>query len=132
MVVEAVCASGTSIQPIIILKAAMHQAAWYQYLPPNWSIAVSENGWTTNEIGLRWLDLLNKHTKDHVFGTHRHLILDAMAAMWHLNLINNVRSTQLLCYACHRLHYTCYSHSMLALSQYSSNYMGALLRRKCA
>jgi hypothetical protein len=75
-VVEAVCASGTSVPPLIILKAVMHQAPWYQNLPPNWSIAVSENSWTTNEISLRWLELFEKHTKDRVLGTRRLLILD--------------------------------------------------------
>jgi hypothetical protein len=57
----------------------MHQSTWYQGLglPPDWSIATSENGWTNNEIGLWWLEkVFDKYTKDRVRGTHRLLILD--------------------------------------------------------
>jgi hypothetical protein len=28
-------------------------------MPHKWSIGVSENGWTTNEIGLTWLHLFH-------------------------------------------------------------------------
>ena len=56
----------------------MHQAAWYEddIIPHNWLISVSDNGWTTNEIGLTWLNLFHKYTKDRTVGTHRLLVLD--------------------------------------------------------
>lgn len=47
---------GISIPPMIILKGKERQAAWYQ--EPNlhkdigWKLALSKNGWTTDEIGL--------------------------------------------------------------------------------
>jgi hypothetical protein len=57
----------------------MHQAAWYKngLLPYDWSIGVSENGWTNNEIGLTWLKtVFDKYTKNHSVGRYRLLILD--------------------------------------------------------
>jgi hypothetical protein len=51
---------------------------WYKEddLPHDWVIAVSENGWTTNKLGLQWLKHFDEHTKRHTVGTHRLLILD--------------------------------------------------------
>ncbi|KKA21789.1 hypothetical protein T310_4188 [Rasamsonia emersonii CBS 393.64] len=56
-IIETVSSKGIHIPPVIILKAASQQAAWYQEptLSKDWWIATSENGWTTDEIGLRWL-----------------------------------------------------------------------------
>jgi hypothetical protein len=50
--IEAINARGFAIPPLIIFKAVMHQASWYQHIPHDWAIGVSENGWTNNEIGL--------------------------------------------------------------------------------
>ena len=56
----------------------MHQAAWYEdnIIPYDWLIGVSENGWTTNEIGLTWLNLFYKYIKDYTVSTHQLLVLD--------------------------------------------------------
>jgi hypothetical protein len=39
-------------------------------------IAVSDNGWTTDELGLEWVKHFNQHTKSRTKGTYRLLILD--------------------------------------------------------
>ena len=77
-IIEAINALGVAIPPLVIFEAVMHQAAWYEddIIPHDWSIGVSDNGWTTNEIGLTWLNLFHKHTKDRTVGTHRLLVLD--------------------------------------------------------
>ena len=55
----------------------MHQKAWYNLIPYNWSIGVSKNGWTTNEISMYWLEhVFQKYTKDLTIGRYRLLILD--------------------------------------------------------
>ena len=56
----------------------MYQAAWYKddIIPHDWSIGVSDNGQTTNEIGLTQLNLFHNYTKDRTVGTHRLLVLD--------------------------------------------------------
>jgi hypothetical protein len=76
-VIEAVNATGWALSPMIILKGKMHQASWYENLPPSWVIGVSDNGWTTDQLGLMWLkEVFNKQTQTHTVGRYRLLILD--------------------------------------------------------
>jgi hypothetical protein len=66
-VIETINTRGNTIPPLVIFEAVFHQSAWYEdgIIPLDWSIGVSDNGWTTNEIGLIWLkDVFDKHTKD--------------------------------------------------------------------
>lgn len=73
--IESVRANGSLLPPLIIFDAVMHQAAWYNLIPPTWAIATSEKGWTTDEIGLYWLkEIFNKYAK--ATGRYRLLILD--------------------------------------------------------
>jgi hypothetical protein len=55
-------------------------AGWFteiENLPKDWRIEVSDNGWTTDEIGLRWLQkLFIPSTNSRVRGRFRLLILD--------------------------------------------------------
>jgi hypothetical protein len=62
----------------IIFKARQHQSNWYKddNQPQDWIIAISENGWTTNELGFAWLKHFDKHTKTRTVGSHRLLIID--------------------------------------------------------
>ena len=50
-------AAGWSIPPFIILTGQYHLSAWYEdaAIPRDWAIAVSDNGWTTNKLGVEWL-----------------------------------------------------------------------------
>ena len=69
-----------SIPPWIILKAGSQHATWYQepaLFNKGYAIARSQNGWTTDEIGLRWLkEMFEPHSKTHSTGAKRLLILD--------------------------------------------------------
>jgi hypothetical protein len=63
---------------MIILKGKIHISSWYtDSLLSDWTIAVSENGWTTDQVGLTWLtDVFEKYTKDRTDGVYRLLILN--------------------------------------------------------
>jgi hypothetical protein len=76
--IQGINAMGWAIPPFIIYKGKHHLSAWYKEgnLPYNWVVAVSENGWTTNKLGLAWLKHFDKHTKRRVVGSHRLLIID--------------------------------------------------------
>jgi hypothetical protein len=50
--IEYINASGWRLPPFLILSGKLHQVSWYQDLPPDFVIAISNNGWTTDEIGL--------------------------------------------------------------------------------
>jgi len=69
-------AMGWSIPPFLILKAKHHDQAWYHNNPKDWRIGVSNNGWTTNELGLAWLQHFIQHTEARTVGSHRLLIID--------------------------------------------------------
>ncbi|KAL2126388.1 hypothetical protein VTI74DRAFT_1012 [Chaetomium olivicolor] len=55
-----------------------HLANWYTEcnLPANWRIATTENGWTTNAVGLDWIKHFDFHTAPRTKGKKRLLILD--------------------------------------------------------
>ena len=57
-VIESIQATGHLLPPLIIFKGRMLQESWYTGLLVNWMIGVSDNGWTTDEIGLIWLKKL--------------------------------------------------------------------------
>lgn len=75
--IESISASGWALPPTIIFKGKLYNQAWFDSLPGDWRFEVSQNGWTTDEIGLRWLQKLfilatNSRTK----GRYRLLVLD--------------------------------------------------------
>jgi len=71
-------ASGWAIPPYIIFAGKLHLSTWYEGndIPSDWVIALSDNGWTTDLLGLDWLKHFDAHTKARTKGTHRLLILD--------------------------------------------------------
>ncbi|KAM5529017.1 transposase-like protein [Fusarium oxysporum f. sp. phaseoli] len=77
-VIQAVNAEGQSIAPFIIGSGQYHLANWYREcnLPGDWVIALSENGWTNNQLGLDWLQHFDRSTKDRSVGSYRLFILD--------------------------------------------------------
>jgi len=74
-----ICACGLVISSLIIFEAVMHQVTWYKndLLLYDWSISISQNSWTNNEIDLIWLKtVFNKYTKNWTVDQYRLLILD--------------------------------------------------------
>jgi hypothetical protein len=74
--IECVNASGWCIPPFVILSGKLHQASWYQDLPPDWAVAVSDNGWTNDGLGHEWIQHFHRHTESRSSGAYRLLILD--------------------------------------------------------
>jgi hypothetical protein len=60
-VIQGITATGWAIPPHIVFKGRYHLSAWYKEdtIPQDCLISVSENGWTTNEIGFEWLEHFN-------------------------------------------------------------------------
>lgn len=76
-VIQGANAQGWALPPFIIFAGTYHSSAWYEDdRPADWAISLSENGWTTNEIGLDWLKHFDRHTKDRTQGSYRLHILD--------------------------------------------------------
>lgn len=78
-IIETIRSRGIHLPPVIILKASFQQAAWFQEpkLPHDWWISTSQNGWTTDEIGLLWLkNVFEPFSKCYMTGVKHLLILD--------------------------------------------------------
>jgi hypothetical protein len=76
--IQGVNARGRALPAYLVVKGKNHLASWYEerILKPDWKVHVSENGWTTNDIGLDWIKHFDQHTKDQKVGVWRLLILD--------------------------------------------------------
>jgi hypothetical protein len=76
--IQAISAAGWAIPPFLIFAGRYHLSAWYEEetIPRDWAIAVSDNRWITNKLGVEWLKHFIKHTESRIVGTRRLLILD--------------------------------------------------------
>ena len=76
--IQGINAMGWAIPPYLIFASRYHYAAWYEdeEIPRDWKLAVSDNGWTTNEHGVAWLRHFIKHTDGRLVGARRMLIMD--------------------------------------------------------
>ena len=76
--IHAINAAGWAIPPFIIFAGQYHLSAWYEdnNIPRNWAFAISDNGWTTNELGVEWLKHFIKHTAERRAGARQLLILN--------------------------------------------------------
>jgi hypothetical protein len=77
-VIAAINSTGWTIPPFLIFAGQYHLSAWYEEaeIPRDWAIAVSDNGWTNNELGVEWLKHFINHTEGKVVGARQLLILD--------------------------------------------------------
>jgi len=77
-VIEGINASGWALPPTIIFEGKVHQSSWYRAgIPHDWVIGLSENGWTNDELGYKWLtEVFDKHTRGRMVGKYRLLLLD--------------------------------------------------------
>jgi hypothetical protein len=76
--IESVNAMGWALPSYIIFKAKAYiQEGWFDTLPDDWRLDISDNGWTTDEIGIKWLTkLFIPITNIRTAGRYRMLVLD--------------------------------------------------------
>ncbi|GEQ71051.1 hypothetical protein JCM33374_g4732 [Metschnikowia sp. JCM 33374] len=75
--IDCINASGWVLPPLIIFKGKVDMKSWFNVLPFGWRLEVSRNGWTSHDIGLRWLkNTFNPATKKNRIGKYRLLIFD--------------------------------------------------------
>ncbi|EED14516.1 pogo transposable element, putative [Talaromyces stipitatus ATCC 10500] len=76
--IEAVNSIGWALPSYIIFKAKKYtRLGWFEDLPDDWKINISDNGWTTDKIGLEWLKThFIPLTDGRTLGKYRMLILD--------------------------------------------------------
>lgn len=75
--IECINASGWVLPLCVIFKGKVFIESWFDNLPNDWRFEVSPNGWTSDEIGIRWLEkLFIPATSSRLKGRYRLLILD--------------------------------------------------------
>lgn len=78
--IETVSTDSFLLPPYIIFKGKIQQAIWhntFKKLGESYGrVALSENGWTDNELGLEWLNHFDQHTKGRAQGEYHCHILD--------------------------------------------------------
>ena len=75
-IIECISATGRKLRCAVIFKGKSLQTTWFPSSIPGWLYTTSENGWTSNEIGVEWLQRIfipETATSD---GQWRLLILD--------------------------------------------------------
>ena len=77
-IIQGIYIDGQAIPLYIIIKGKYHLLSWYTngQFPPTQRIHLSENSWTTNAIGLDWLNHFKGYTKPYITSGYRLLILD--------------------------------------------------------
>ncbi|EED15874.1 conserved hypothetical protein [Talaromyces stipitatus ATCC 10500] len=75
---KAINSTGWALPSYIIFKAKKYtRLGWFEDLPDDWRINISDNGWTTDKIGLEWLKThFIPLTNGRAMGNYRMLILD--------------------------------------------------------
>ncbi|EED17288.1 pogo transposable element, putative [Talaromyces stipitatus ATCC 10500] len=76
--IEATNSTGWALPSYVIFKAKKNvRLGWFDELPDDWRINISDNGWTTDQIGLEWLKThFIPLTSGRTLGTYSMLILD--------------------------------------------------------
>lgn len=74
--IECINAAGASLTPMIIFKAKNLNSSWLpSETPSSWHFAVSENGWTSNDLGLHWLIKVFEPQTREIAGNQRRLLI---------------------------------------------------------
>jgi hypothetical protein len=76
--IAAINAAGWSIPPSLTFAGQYHQSVWYGEAETlrDWAVAVSDNGWTNDGLGVKWLKHFDAYKKTRVVGARRLLNLD--------------------------------------------------------
>jgi hypothetical protein len=76
-IVECVSATGQRLRCVVIFKGQSLQTTWFSSkLGPDWLYTTSQNGWTSNAIGKRWLRRIFLPETTRPEAKHRLLIVD--------------------------------------------------------
>jgi hypothetical protein len=107
-VIECISGNCYSLPAFVVFEGQQIGASWTtgRNLDNQMVINVSENGWTTRDIALKWLDHFNKHTQTRLQGQYRLLILNGHRSHVSFDFIKKCESYQIipLCLPPHSTH----------------------------
>ena len=78
IVIQGVSSQGQAVLPFVIVVGKTHLVSQYKNsgFLSDWVIAITENGWTTNERGMDQIQHFEKHTKPQSVSGYRLLVLN--------------------------------------------------------
>lgn len=111
-VLATICANGTALPPALIYKASSGnlQDTWLEEFDPqrhNCQFSASPNGWTSDEHGFEWLQIIfDKESKRKARRSWRLLFLDGHGSHLNLTFLNWCEQPRILvaCYPPHSTH----------------------------
>ena len=109
-IIQGINSQGWALPPFLILGERSHDQSWYNtnQLPQGSLLAISGNGWATNELYYQWICHFHTSTRLRTFGQYRLLILDdhshhiSMEFQQYCNL-NNILTLSVPFLSSHRL-----------------------------
>jgi hypothetical protein len=78
-VIETISPTGWLLPPMVIVKGKIHLSSWYNDtdIPQNWTLALSDKGWTNDQLGYHWFtEIFDKAAVPKTIGQYRLLIID--------------------------------------------------------
>lgn len=70
--IVAISVSGSVLPLQIIMAGKKHQSQWHSAIPMEYRISLSDNGWTNNYLGFKWLqEMFGKHTASQITGRYQ-------------------------------------------------------------
>jgi hypothetical protein len=106
-VIESIGTNNYVVPPFVIFKGKIIQQSWVDAATdPQMAIAVGENGWTDQELAVKWLKHFDKYTADLTQEMSRLLILDGHSSHTSLEFIQYCEYHQIipLCLPPHATH----------------------------
>jgi hypothetical protein len=110
---------------MVILAGKVHISTWYneKVFPSNWKIALSDTGWTNDELGLYWIkEVFNPNTCNRAVGYYRLLILDSHGSHNIPEFDQYCKRTTLFFFVYLHIYRIYYNLLILAFSYLSSEY----------
>jgi hypothetical protein len=108
-----ICADGTAIPPALIYQGTSGdlQDTWledFDHSSDQAYFATSEKGWTNEDLGMKWLEIFDRHTKEKAGNSRRLLLVDGHSSHVNLRFIdycdkNNILLVVLPPHSTHRL-----------------------------
>jgi hypothetical protein len=106
--IQAVRSDGEVIPPYLVVAGKTHLESWYRNspFPPEWTIDLSETGWTNNRIGVDWIKHFDIYSRPRTTGGKRLLVLDGHESHHSVEFENYCKENNIvtLCMPSHSSH----------------------------
>ena len=97
---ETISGDGETIAPMIILPGVEHQARFYTEtsIENKTLVALTDTGYTNDELSLKWLEHFDKMTNARRMGTYRLLLLDGHGSHTTKQFLQYCHDRKIICY----------------------------------